>query len=149
MNQREYQTLRKDAEEKCKRAIQAAKAERDSTIAAIETVWRLSTLRKSVASQVPVSEPTTGDTIKRGELARAIDAILPQMPGRFGLGDVVTMLQTSSPAIAESVARSSISSVLGRLADNKVLVEVEAGRGRRSAVYSVAKPPPPTKPLTG
>jgi hypothetical protein len=118
MNIREYERLKVEAAAEYRRKLEA-----------IETVWRMS----GGASQNDADAQAT--TLGKGSLHQAVKNAVQVISGEFTHRDVEKQIQVSDPAIAAKVKRPSLSSALKRLADEKEIVLVSAGRGKRASKY--------------
>ncbi len=107
-----------------------ARARRDykAAISALDLVFRLSQQNGSDNANSGQDAPTG-----RGQLAKAIQAAMEQLPDRFNLRDVIATLEKdcSNPSKPASVC-----SFLRRQVQAGMLREVERGAGRRPSVYA-------------
>jgi hypothetical protein len=124
MNYREYQRLKAEAEAEYRRKIEA-----------IETVWKLS----GGASPIPSTNGSRPNEngITRGSLQEAVRHAYKLLSGEFTHRDVYNQIVASDPIFAAKIKckMPSLSGTLKRLADDKELVLVEAGSGKRASKY--------------
>jgi hypothetical protein len=124
MNYREYQRLKADAQGEYRRKIEA-----------IETVWKLS----GGEAITPSTNGTKSDEngISRGSLQQAVRNAYTYLSGEFTHRDVYNQIVASDPVFAEKIKDKmpSLSGTLKRMADDKELVLVEAGSGKRASKY--------------
>ena len=75
--------------------------------------------------------------MERGSLQGAVRDALPHIGGDFTLRHVYNQIVLNDPVLAGKIKDKmpSISSVLKRMADDKELVLVEAGSGKRPSTY--------------
>ena len=118
MHEREYKKL--------KREIQA---EYDEKIKALEMVWRMSGGASQSASK------NSGTAIGKGSLLQAVRYALPKISGEFTLREVIKQIQADNPVFAETLKRASLSSTLKRLANDKEIVLVMEGKGKRASKF--------------
>jgi hypothetical protein len=118
MNVREYTRLKLEAEAEYRRKLEA-----------IETVWKLS----GGANQGTATHGTS--SLSKGSLHQAVKNAIQFLSGDFSLHDVEKRIQESDPALAARVKRPSLSSALKRLADDKEIVLVTTGSGKRASTY--------------
>jgi hypothetical protein len=121
MNLREYQRLKTEAEAEYRRKLEA-----------IEMVWKLS----GGDSKNGSSPHET--SIGKGSLQQAIRYAIPYLTGEFTLREVEQQMKVHDPVFAAKVKRPSISGALKRMADDKEIVVVAAGSGKRASKYRKA-----------
>ncbi|SRR5258706_14559981 len=118
MNEREYLRLKNVAEAEFRRKIEA-----------IELVWRMT-------GGTSKNGPKTGDSsIGKGSLQQAMRYAVDLLAGEFTARDVESQMRANDPAFAANVKRASLSAALKRLADDKKIVLVEVGAGKRPSKY--------------
>jgi len=124
MNEREYLRLKADAETEYRRKLEA-----------IETVWRMSGGEYSKGWKPTPS--LNGDGLAKGTLQEAARAAIRLLSGDFTLRDVFTAIAKNDPILAGKLEDKmpSLSGALKRMADEKELVLVEAGKGKRPSKY--------------
>jgi len=118
MNLREYQRLKAEAEAEYRRKLEA-----------IEMVWKLSGGDSKNGSN-PLET-----SIGKGSLQQAIRYALQQITSEFTLREVEQQMKIHDPVFAAKVKRPSISGALKRMADDKEIVVVAAGSGKRASRY--------------
>ncbi|MGA2482038.1 MAG: hypothetical protein ABSF92_02845 [Candidatus Acidiferrales bacterium] len=119
MNDREYRRLRAEAEAEYKRKLEA-----------IETVWKMSGASTSNGTGA------SGSSMSRGALLDAVRAAVKLIPGGdFTIKEVAEQIEHSNSALASRVKKASISGTLKRLADDKEIVVVALGSGKRASRY--------------
>jgi len=124
MNQREYERLKADALSEYKRKLDA-----------IEMVWRMSGgANQTGASSNSFLESSVG----KGFLSQAIRNALKLLPGEFNIRDVEKQILAIDQALASRIKRASLSSALKRLEEEKEIVLVEKGKGKRASRYRKA-----------
>lgn len=123
MNFREYQRLKAEAQAEYRRKIDA-----------IETVWKLS---GGVATTPPGESRQNGVGIPRGSLQHAVRAASELLVGDFTHRDVQNQIATTDPAFAAQIKDklASISGCLNRMAEERLLILVERGAGKRPSRY--------------
>ncbi len=118
MNLREYQRLKTEAEAEYRRKLEA-----------IEMVWKLS------GGDTKNGSNSQATSIGKGSLQQAIRYALQQMSGEFTLREVEQQMKIHDPVFAAKVKRPSISGTLKRLADDREIVVVAPGSGKRASKY--------------
>jgi hypothetical protein len=126
MNIREYQKLKQEAQAEYRRKIEA-----------IEMVWKLS---GGSSASGTVSNPTANpnqDSITRGSLQQSVRIATKLLPGAFTARDVYNQIVITDPPFAEKIKSrmGSLSGTLKRLSDEKELVLIEVGSGKRPSKY--------------
>ena len=140
MNRKEYEVLKRQAENK----FQAAKAEFEADVAAIDRVWRISQ-GNGVVKTDPVNDNpawlqpnavTNGDSrdAKKGEVADAVASVLPVDSRIFNWKDIDQGLSQQHPNVPRN--RTTISQILRRFEEDGTLAIAEQGKGRRATKYT-------------
>ena len=124
MNLREYQGLKAEAEAEYRRKLEA-----------IEMVWKLSGGPGLIAAKNGLKSDENG--FSKGALQEAARHAYKLISGEFTHRDVFNKIAATEPAFAELIKDKmpSLSGALKRMADDKELVLVEAGRGKRASKY--------------
>ena len=124
MNYREYQRLKADAEAEFRRKLEA-----------IETVWKLSGGIAAAPSTNGAKANESG--ITKGSLQQAVRDACRLLVGEFTHRDVYNRITATDPVFADKIKDKmpSLSGTLKRLADEKELILVEAGSGKRASKY--------------
>jgi hypothetical protein len=117
MNQREYERLKDDAASEYRRKLEA-----------IEVVWKMTGGANNGAK-------ADDSPIGRGALQQAIKTALQFITGDFTLRDVEKQIQATNSGFAAKIKRPSLSSALKRMANEKEIVLVEAGMGKRASKF--------------
>ena len=121
MNEREYLRMRRQIEDDAKKKLEA-----------LELVWQM--------MRDPRNGPASDDDanpVKRGAIDAAVRKVLPHLSGTFQPRDVIEMVEQRQPDLAGLVNRTTVSSALRRLAEEKRLTVVEPGKGKRPTRYEV------------
>jgi hypothetical protein len=118
MNEREYLRLKTVAEAEYRRKIEA-----------IELVWRMT------GGTGKSSQKNVDSSIGKGSLQQAILYAIDLLAGEFTVRDVEDQMRAANPTFAANVKRPSVSAALKRLADEKKIVSVEVGKGKRPSKY--------------
>jgi len=121
MNIKEYERLKADAQAEYRRKLEA-----------IEMVWKMTDGRNGASAGDSSSE-----SVGKGALQDAVRSALPHIGGEFTLRHVYNQIVLDDPVLAEKIKDKlpSVSSVLKRMADDKELILVEAGSGKRASKY--------------
>jgi hypothetical protein len=121
MNRKEYERLKADAQNEYRRKLEA-----------IETVWKMTDGRNGASADVSSSE-----SVGKGTLQEAVRNALPHIGGDFTLRHVYNQIVLDDPVLAEKIKDKmpSVSGALKRMADDKELILVEAGSGKRPSKY--------------
>jgi hypothetical protein len=121
MNRREYERLKAEAQAEYRRKLEA-----------VETVWKMTDGRNGDS---PVASPS--ESIVKGTLQQAVKIALQRISGDFTLRHVYNQIVLEDPVLADKIKDKlpSVSSVLKRMADEKELILVEAGSGKRPSKY--------------
>ncbi len=114
MNEREYFKL--------KQQIQAEYAEK---LRALDLIWKM--------SQQATHRNGGAVGIRRGQLLKSVRDVLALMPSEFSVGDIANLLRERNPDLQPK--RSSLSTLLKRLAKAGELGVVQVGRGKRGTTY--------------
>jgi hypothetical protein len=124
MNYREYQRLKADAEAEYHRKIEA-----------IEMVWKLS--GGDAITPTIKDENTNGNGLIRGSLQQAVRQAYKLEPGEFTHRDLFNRIAVLDPAFASKIKDklASVSGCLKRMVNEKELLLVEAGKGKRPSKY--------------
>jgi hypothetical protein len=114
---------------KLKRQIQA---EYQKKLDALEMVWKMAKeeTKKEWAGK--------GKADGHGELLKAVQDSIAAFTGDFNVRDVEEKMKEMHPSIASRTKRSSISTVLKRLADNHDIAQIEKGTGRAASKYRLS-----------
>ena len=115
MTEREYNKLKQQLQD-----------DYDKKLQAIETVWLMSNSQAGNG---------TGKRVTKGELVRAVESVLENLPQQFTIADLERHLRDTNPALAEATQRSSMSGCLRRLAEDEKIVVREVGKGKRPTLY--------------
>src|SRR5437879_1070823 len=118
MNQREYERLKGEAAAEYKKKLEA-----------IDLVWRM-----SGGTSQNGSNPDVGH-VGKGSLLQAVKQAVQFLTGEFTLRDVEKQIQATDSVFAAKIKRPSLSSTLKRLAEDKDIVLVAAGSGKRASKY--------------
>jgi hypothetical protein len=124
MNLREYQRLKAEAEAEYRRKLEA-----------IETVWRLSGGPALIAAKN--GSKSDENVLTKGALQEAARHAYKLLSGEFTHRDVFNKITATDPAFAALIKDKmpSLSGALKRMADDKELLLIEAGRGKRPSKY--------------
>ena len=120
-----FEKLRKQADDRYKQAIAEAKRAYDEACQFISYIEQ----------QGGASNGTKALGEKHGNLTREVKDIVAQFTDDFSIKDVWDSLMTRTPDLDKQVRKSSVSSVLRRLAKEGQLEEISKGKGKRPTVY--------------
>lgn len=126
----EYRKLKKEAEERCNKAVEKAENERVEAIAAIEKVWKM--MKPSYGKTTPGMASVSS---KYGSLAETVRNSLELVPQRFTKKNVLTAMLQVSPEVAKNCNPNSLSGCLFRLKKEGVIVVVKNGQGSAPTEY--------------
>jgi hypothetical protein len=121
MNEREYHRLKTVAEAEYRRKVEA-----------IEMVWRMTGGTSKNGSKA------TGIPVEKGSLQQAIRYAIDLLMGDFTARDVEDQMRANDPEFASKVKRPSVSAAVKRLADDKKIVLIQVGKGKRPSKYRKA-----------
>lgn len=147
MNQRIYEQLKRKFAAERQASIDAAEATYKTSIEALELIWsRLNGGQVAQPMAQHVAQPqlptqatnSSGPYPTRGYvtgLRSAIRRAWVGLEGDFNADPIVEKVQAEFP----DVERRAVTDALFRMAQDKELIPVEPGKGRRKAVYRVPK----------
>ena len=122
MNEREYDRLRKKAQD-----------EYNEKIKALELVWKMAGGGASRNGAKPRASSSNG-------LRQAIVEVIGEggLPETFNQNHVLSALEKIKPDVAARVRRPHLSITLRKLSDEEFLELVEVGKGKRPTSYKVS-----------
>lgn len=121
MNKKLYDRLKADAQAEYRRKLEA-----------IETVWKM-----AGGENGDFTHESSSESVGKGALQEAVRDALPHIGGEFTIRTIFNQIQLNDPILAEKIKGKlpSVSSVLKRMTDDKQLILVEAGSGKRASKY--------------
>lgn len=135
MDIRQYNNLKKQAEDKYQKAVKLAEKQRKEGLEAIERVWDMlnenqeeSTAEKAVQVLPKAKKPY-------GSLTTAIKKALELVPEKFTKRDIFLVLPQVSPEIAKSIKPISLTGCLIRLEKQGVIKPIKRGVGSIPTIY--------------
>ncbi len=125
MHEREYKRIRRKIE-----------AEYHEKLKALETIWKLSGGGDSN------SAGGQGTPSGKGQLLRLVRHALEDIRGDFTLHTVEERIRLNNPTAASSLKKSSLSSILKRLAGTREIELIQRGSGKRASTFRKGASPP-------
>jgi len=148
MNKKEYNELKRQAEDEYRKGLALLEKQRMERLAAIETVWNLSNPRR-IKPTIEAQEQRIGQTsvTSYGSLANAIKETLAIVPDRFTKSHIRAALKQISPEVEKTAKESSITGRLIRLAKDGLIEQISVGSGSTPSEYcKTSKPNTECKP---
>jgi CRP-like cAMP-binding protein len=133
LNQRDYERLRKQIEDRYRRDIEA-----------LERVWEMAAAGSNGQKEPTNGRAPSGTQNHRIEgLTDAIRKVLITIDGTFTLRDIMARLSATDSIIGESIKDkpASVSSALKRLESEGEISVVRKGTGKRPSEYRVGDTP--------
>jgi hypothetical protein len=117
MNERDYLRLKRQAEEECRKKLEA-----------LELVWEMA---KGNASK---EHAPFAEMVERGDLREAILEAIRELTHDFTVEHILAKIRAIDPALGERAKASSVSSALKRMVGNDIEIVVK-GVGRKPSLY--------------
>ncbi|MGD9109550.1 MAG: hypothetical protein PVG93_01295 [Phycisphaerales bacterium] len=134
MNTRRYKELKKKADDRYQKAVEAAKQRHIEELRAIETVWRMEhPSRKNSSEQF--NENLHKSDSDWGAIAAAVKNSLKYVPEIFTKTDIRTAMKQIAPEIESKCRESSLTSRLLRLVDAGEIEKLKTGKGSAPNKY--------------
>lgn len=137
MNKKEYNNLKRQAEERYQKLLDMAEKQRISELAAIETVWRMShpTKHQATKTEYQDSQQPTGNGRIYGSLASSVTEALQFVPDTFTVKHIRNSLKEIAPEVEANCKNSSITGRLIRLVKKGVIEQASVGKGSKLSEY--------------
>jgi len=135
MDNKEYNKLKEQVEQKYQKAVCEAEKRRNEGLEAIERVWDLLKEAQEAPPVKVVDRAKTKEKLSYGSFIGAIKEAIKLVPAKFTKKDIKLVLPQVSKEIADSCKDASLTGCLIRLEKQGIIKKIKGGRGSSPSLY--------------
>jgi glycerol-3-phosphate cytidylyltransferase-like family protein len=139
MDIRQYNNLKKQAEDKYQKTIILAEKQRKEGLEAIERVWDMLNENQEETTAEKAVQVLPKAKKDYGSLTKAVKKALKLVSEKFTKRDIILVLPQISPEIATSIKPASLNGCLVRLEKQGIIKTAKSGSGSIPTVYKKIK----------